>query len=75
MTLAFNREAAISKIGEFADGTNASAPTARGHGVLADLVTVHPKRQIRLQVLDRVVAGVRVEGIDRVETITAVAAP
>src|SRR3712207_2919017 len=52
-----------------AHGPEASAPPARSGAILHELVASDPKRQVRLDVLDRVVARVAVERVHGVEPV------
>ena len=53
LAVAFDRETAVGEKGELAHRADAAAPLARGHHVLAQLVTVDPERQVGFHVLDR----------------------
>src|SRR5207302_1446137 len=46
-----------------------AAPPARSTAILEQLVAGNAQRQVGLDVLDRVVARVRIQGVDRVETV------
>ena len=74
MALALDRDRAVSQKRDLPDRPDAAAPlTGRGR-VLAKLVAFDPQRHVGLDILDRIVAGVGIEHVDRVQAVAAVAA-
>ena len=59
---------------DLAHAAEPAAPPAGAGAVLEQLVLRDPQREVRLDVLDRVVARVGVERVDGVEAVLAVAA-
>ena len=74
MAFAFDRGAAVAQERELAHRAQPAAPLAGAGHVLAQLVTQHAQRQVGLDVLDRVVAGVGVERVDGVHAVLALPA-
>ena len=74
VALALDRERAVGQKGEFADRADAAAPFAFCGRLVAQFVAVDAKRQMRLDVLDRIVARVGVERVDRVHAVHALSA-
>src|SRR5271155_5207391 len=69
MTIGLDRSAAIVEVFEFAYRAEPTAPLASAARVLTQLVAADPERQMRFDILDRIVAGGGVERIDRVHAV------
>ena len=65
--------AGVGKEREGAHRAEAAAPAAGRRGFAAQLVALHPHRQVGFDVLDRVVARVGVERVDGIEAVGTVA--
>ena len=71
VSLALDRKGAVGQKGEFADRAHAASPFAFGGRQITQLVSVDAKRQMQLDVFDRVVARVGVERVDSVHAVDA----
>jgi hypothetical protein len=73
VTVALDRKTAVAKIDELAHRTDVAAPLARRRKVFAQFVALDAQRQMRLDVLDRIVARVGVERVHRIHAVEPVA--
>ena len=73
VALAFDGIAAVAEKGELADRADSAAQLPCRHDTFAHFVAIDAEGKMRLDVLDRVVAGVGVERIYRVHAVHAVA--
>ena len=71
LAVALDRDSAVLEQFEAADRADAAAPCAGADDVLAQFVVQHPKRQVGLDILDRIVARVGVERVDGVHPVLA----
>src|SRR5208337_5278344 len=75
MTFTFHRGTAIAQIRELPHRTEAAAPLPCPTGALAQFVAGDSERQVALDILDRVVARIRVERVDCIHSVEPVATP
>ena len=73
VALAFERSATVRQEADVADRAETAAPAPRARLVLDQLIPRHLQRVVALDVLDRVVARVREQRIDRIHAVPAVA--
>ena len=74
LAVALARVRAVDKEAVASDDADAAAPLAGSGRLLAQLVLVAPHREAHVELLDRVVARVRHQVVDRVHRVLAVAA-
>src|ERR1700735_3294490 len=73
LTIALDRKTAVGKIGERAHRADTAAPLPGRDDVLTQFVAIHVQRQMRLNILDRIIACVGIERIDGIHAVEAVA--
>src|SRR5216684_1031674 len=69
MPLALDRGAARGEVLELTHRAEAAAPFPGTRGILAQFVASHPQREVALDILDRVVAGIGIERVDRIHAV------
>ena len=74
MPVAFNRGAPAVEKANLSHRAQAAAPFAGPTAVFSQLVAQHAQRQVRLDILDRVVARVRIQRVHRVHAVDPTAA-
>src|SRR6266478_4177264 len=67
--LTLDRRAARCQIHELAHRAEPATPLAGTAGILAQFVAADAQRQVALDILDRVVAGIGIERVDRIHAV------
>src|SRR5262249_50389393 len=73
MSLTLYRYGAVGQKHNLTDRTAAAAPLPGSSGVLAKLIALNTQRNVRFNVFDRIIAGIGVEHVDRVQPVATVA--